>query len=304
MSDATWLAELPRHGWQQRFQTLGHLFEARSEYQRIEVWQTVPFGRTLVLDGAVQTTEQDEFIYHEMLVHVPLCTHPRPERVLIIGGGDGGCLRRVLQHPVREAVQVEIDAAVVEVSRRWLPSISAGAYDDPRARLVIGDGLAYLEAGGEAFDVILVDSTDPVGPATLLFGERFYRAAAARLRRNGLLAAQSGSPLLQLNELRQAVAALEAIFARVGVYLANIPSYPAVLWSFALASATVDPARLSPARAARRLAEQGITPRYYTPALQRAAFALPSFLKRLLEERAASVSDAPIRALSGQPASD
>ncbi|MBI4492547.1 MAG: polyamine aminopropyltransferase [Chloroflexi bacterium] len=291
-------------GWQQRFQALERLFAANSAYQQIEVWETMPFGRTLVLDGAVQTTEQDEFIYHEMLAHIPLCAHPRPERVLIIGGGDGGCLRRVLQHPVREAVQVEIDALVVEASRHWLPDISAGAYDDPRARSIIGDGLAYLEAGGEGFDVILVDSTDPVGPATLLFGERFYRAAAARLRRNGLLAVQSGSPLLQLNELRGAIASLEAVFARVGVYLASIPSYPAVLWSFALASATLDPARVSVARAARRLEERGITPRYYTPGLQRAAFALPAFLKRLLEERAASVSEAPIRALSGQPTRD
>lgn len=301
MSEAQWIAEPPILGWQQRFQVSSRLFRTRSAYQQIEVWDTAPFGRTLLLDGVVQTSERDEFIYHEMLAHVPLLAHPNPQRVLIIGGGDGGCLRRVLEHPVREVVQVEIDAAVVEASLKWLPGISGGAYDDPRAQLIIGDGFAFLEETGQAFDVILIDSTDPVGAAIPLFTDRFYKAAARRLRRGGLLVTQSGSPLLMAAELTRVVRLLETIFQRTSVYLANIPSYPAVLWSFTAASQTADPRGASPSRVAQRCAERAIRPSYYTPELQRAAFALPSFLKQSLGEPGPDGIAAPIRSVSRVP---
>lgn len=297
MSDAAWLAEPPLLGWQQRFRVRDRLFDQRSAYQRIEIWDTVPFGRALLLDGAVQTTQQDEFIYHEMLVHIPLVAHPNPRRVLVVGGGDGGCLRRVLEHSVREVVQVEIDGQVVAACRQWLPDISAGAYDDPRCTLIIEDAVNYLEGPGGAFDVILVDSTDPVGVAVPLFTERFYRAAVKRLALGGLLATQSGSPLLMAGELGRVVRLLAVHFVDVGVYLANIPSYPGVMWSFCLAGLSSAASRKSPTSAVSGKGRRAIEGRYYTPELQQAAFALPTFLQHLIREPAYGAATAPVCAV-------
>lgn len=300
MTDSGWLAEPPLSGWQQRIQATACLHDEQSAYQRIQVWETVPFGRALVLDGAIQTTQQDEFIYHEMLAYLPLLAHPEPRSVLVVGGGDGGCLRRVLEHPVERVVQVEIDRAVVDACLRWLPDISAGAFDDPRAELVIADAMAYLDQAGESFDVILVDSTDPVGAATPLFTERFYRAAARRLRPEGLLVTQSGSPLLMAQELRRVVTLLSRAIGPASVYLASVPSYPGVVWSFTGAGPGAGPARGSVREAARRSAEAGLRPRYYTPELQQAAFVLPAFLHRWLSSRTDGRVDLPLRSLPGE----
>ena len=294
-----WFAEAPRGGFQQAFAVRAELYRGASRYQEILVLDTEPFGRTLVLDGAVQTTERDEYVYHEMLAHPALCTHPEPRRVLVIGGGDGGCLRRVLEHPVDLAVQVEIDRDVVEVSQRYLPTIAAGAYADARARLLIADGVQYLTEGDERFDIILVDSTDPVGPAAALFAEPFYRAARRALGDRGVLVTQSGSPLLMAEELRATVAGLRAVFPIVRPYLANVPSYPGVLWSFCAASVASDPLAVGPGAVAARLAASGIVTHYYTPELHRAAFALPAFLGRFLADLVPDGNEAPRAAVSG-----
>jgi spermidine synthase len=229
----------------------------------------------------------DEFCYHELLVHIPLLAHPNPVRVLIVGGGDGGALRHVLTHPVRQAVQVEIDELVVTACREWLPELAGGAFDDPRATLIIGDGLAYLRDVTEQFDVILVDSTDPVGPAEGLISEDFYRLCASALAPDGLLAMQTGSPLLMRDELDAAAARMRAVFPVVASYLGHVPSYPGVLWSWTVASKGLDP------REPRREPPAGL--RYYTPAVHRAAFALPAYLT-------ASTSTAPVSS-SAVPAS-
>jgi spermidine synthase len=248
------------------------LWEGQSAFQRVEIIDTVPFGRALVLDDALQTTEADELLYHEPLVQIPLLAHPHPRRVLIVGGGDGGALRHALMHDtVERAVQVEIDRMVVDACLEWLPSLSGGAFDDPRAELVIGDGLAYLRDVSKPFDVILVDSTDPVGPAEGLISEEFYRLAAGALASDGIFAMQTGSPLLMRDELDAAAERMRHVFPIVKTYLGHVPSYPGVLWSWTAGSSKLDPS------VPRRTAPPGL--RYYTPDVHRAAFALPPYLQ-------------------------
>jgi spermidine synthase len=275
-------AEPFRHGWRQVAQVRETLYDGQSDFQHVQVLDTVPFGRMLVLDDATQTSVVDEYVYHEMLVHVPMMAHPDPKRVLVIGGGDGGALRRMLEHPVSKATMVEIDGDVVRVSRDLLPSIAGDAFDDPRTDLIIGDGVAYLRDTTEKFDVICVDSTDPVGPAVELFGEAFYQDARRALSDDGIIVTQSGSPLVMLDELLAAVALMRRVFPVVRTYLTSIPLYPGVLWSYTAASVSRDPSVIDPAAVARRLRANGHPTGWYTPAIHQAAFALPNFLAAAL----------------------
>jgi spermidine synthase len=277
-------AEIPRRGLQQRIELRGRLWSGRSALQHVEVLDTIPFGRALVLDGALQITEADEFCYHELLVHIPLLAHSRPRRVLIVGGGDGGCLRHVLMHSVEEVVQVEIDELVVRVCGEWLPNLAQGAFKDPRARLVIGDGAAYLGSAADQFDVIVVDSTDPVGPAERLISKDFFELASSALRPEGMLAIQTGSPLLMPDELRTARHGLARAFPLAATYVGHVPSYPGVLWSFTVGSKRDDP------REPRRAPT--FETRYYTPDVHRAAFALPAYLNAAFSERDAVLETA------------
>ena len=285
-------AEVFRSGFQQRFALRGRLWEGRSEYQHLEILDTVAFGRALVLDGALQTTQADEFLYHEPLVQIPLLAHPNPKRVLIVGGGDGGALRHVLMHDtVRQAIQVEIDDLVVRACQEWLPELAGGAFEHPRAQLIIGDGLAYLRDVSEPFDVILVDSTDPVGPAEGLISDEFYRLAAGALADDGIFAMQTGSPLLMRDELDLAAERMRGIFPIVKTYLGHVPSYPGVLWSWTAGSKRVDPGQ------PRREPPAGL--RFYTPDVHRGAFALPPYLTAnsqtgTVDAAAASVTRGPI----------
>ncbi|MGQ9572210.1 MAG: polyamine aminopropyltransferase [Dehalococcoidia bacterium] len=281
-----WFGERERIGLEQRIQVRRLLYEGRSNYQTIQVLDTAPFGRALVLDGALQTTETDEFIYHEMIVHPALISLAQPERVLIIGGGDGGCLRRALHHPLREVVHVELDPAVVEVCRRYLPQVSSGAFDDPRLRLVFADGYQFVEEERDPFDAVIIDLTDPFpsGVSLRLFTTEFYQAVRRILKERGLVVTQSSSPLLLTGELLTIYANLKAVFPIVRVYLAPVPSYPGVLWSFTLASVSNDPLAFTEATVRERLDARGIAPRYYGPQVHFASFALPPFLAELLAE--------------------
>ena len=276
-------AEPYRHGWQQSVQVRELLYDGQSAFQHLQVLDTVPFGRMLVLDDATQTSEVDEYIYHEMLVHVPMMAHPHPRRVLVIGGGDGGALRRVLEYPVDKATMVEIDGEVVRVSREFLPAISGDAFTHPRGELIIGDGVRYLRETEERFDVILVDSTDPVGPAVDLFGEEFYLDARRALGEQGIIVTQSGSPLVMLDELQDAVNLMRRVFPIVRTYICSIPIYPGVMWSFTAASASLDPSAVDLQSIAARLRANGQPTGWYTPAVHAAAFALPNFLQAALE---------------------
>jgi spermidine synthase len=251
----------------------------RSAFQQIDVYQHAYYGGVLSLDGFVQTTERDEFCYHEMLVHPVLASRECVERVLIIGGGDGGTLRHVLMHDPREAVMCEIDEAVVRVSREFLPSLSRDAFDDPRTRLVIGDGAAFVAEQSEAFDVIIVDSTDPVGAAVVLFSEDFYQACRRALRPGGVLVAQTGSPMYQGDEFVSALRNMAAAFETTEVYTGFVPAYPGVLWSFT-AGASGEPLSAASAELLKgRLIERGIETRFYTADVHRAAFTLPAFVQ-------------------------
>jgi len=263
------------------FRVTRRIHEEQTPYQHLEVYDTPMFGRMLVLDGAVQTTESEEFAYHEMLAHPGLCTHPRPRRVLIVGGGDGGALEESLKHPLEGATLVEIDEAVVRVSREHLPGVAGEAFDDPRASLVIGDGIEYVERTEEQFDVVLVDSTDPLGPAVGLFSAGFYAAIARRLTADGVVVVQSGSAIYQSDLIKSVRRTLRPFFPIVRTYIAAVIEYPGVLWSFTLASLGPDPLLAAADTIASRV--EGFKLRYYTPLVHQAAFAPPPFLQNRIE---------------------
>ena len=295
-----WFAEPPFRGYHQRYRVRQRLHAEQTPWQALEVLELESVGRALVLSGTLQTSQGDEFTYHEPLVHTPLFAHANPHRVLIIGGGDGGALRHVLLHPsVDRAVEVEIDSAVVAVSRRYLGDISGTAFSDPRTEVVIQDGARYVAETQERFDVILVDSTDPVGPAEALIGEQFLREAHQALAPGGLMAMQSGSPLAQPRECLATVRAFRTTFSIVRPYLSWVPIYPGVVWSWVIGSDEVDPLSIDEVSIHRRLDAMPEQLRVYNPAWHRAAFALPTFLQRLLE-RDEPASDTDLHA-AGHP---
>ncbi|NPA27129.1 MAG: polyamine aminopropyltransferase [Chloroflexi bacterium] len=257
------------------------IFSMRSRYQQIDIVDTFQFGRMLWLDGTVQTSEADHWAYHEMLVHVPMFTHPNPKRVLIVGGGDGGALYHVLQHPVEEAVMVEIDREVVRAARSYLTAIHGRAFDDPRARLVYEDAFTYLAQTQPRFDVVIMDTTDPVGPAMRLFTEDFYALVRRNLADDGIVSAQSGSPWIQPEVVQRNWYAMEPHFAKRALYLGHVPTYPGGLWAFALA--TPQGELYPPLKTLRaRFAARKLRTNYYTPQGHEAAFVLPPFVQRLL----------------------
>lgn len=246
----------------------------QTAFQNLLVAETETYGRLLALDGAVQTTDRDEFVYHEMITHVPLYMLDAPKKVAVIGGGDGGAIREILKHPtVAEAHLVEIDEKVVDAARVFFPEISV-ALDDKRAFVHYTDGIEWVREARD-FDVIIVDSTDPVGPAEGLFQADFYQSIARALSPQGILVAQSESPFLHQDLIRQMKSGMKTAFAHVNLYLAAIPTYPSGLWSFLMASQ-------QPVKPSDRLAHDAIETRYWTPAIQQAAFVLPKFVEDIV----------------------
>ena len=258
------------------------LYDSETEHQRLRVIENPRFGRVLTLDGVVQTTEGDEFIYHEMMAHVPILAHGAARRVLIIGGGDGGMAREVLRHSTIEHVtMVEIDAGVVEFSKHYLPSLSDGAFDDRRLNLVIADGAAYVREAADKFDVIIVDSTDPIGPGEVLFTDSFYGHAKRCLAEGGILVTQNGVPFLQGEELTNTMRAFKALFADATCYLATVPTYAGGPMAFGWG--TDGGARDVPLDTLQgRFAASGIDTRYYTPEAHLGAFGLPGYVAKLI----------------------
>jgi spermidine synthase len=269
-----WISDIVGPGFAQVTQIDEILYDRRSAYQRVQIAHSEVFGRMLILDDAVQTTERDEFIYHEMLVHLPLVTHPSPSRMLIIGGGDGGTLREALKHPLAAVTMVDIDGEVIAASRRYLPGLSAGAFENPRARVLVEDGIAFVHTTTERFDCIAVDSTDPKGPGVALFSDEFFAACANVLTDDGVLAVQSGSLLYQQSLGARVHRALDHLFPVVAPYWAPVPSYPGVLWGFTCASRRADPRAVTPETIAMRLG--AIETRFYSPAAHRAALVIPA----------------------------
>lgn len=276
---ARWFTEYQSPGCGLTLRVTDTLFSGKSDFQDIQIFNTEDYGRALVLDGAIQTTERDEFVYHEMIVHVPLCLHPKPKRVLIVGGGDGGCVREALRHPEVERVTlVEIDGMVVDLCRKYLPKIS-GKLGDPRVQVRIEDGVKFVRAHKNAFDVIIGDSTDPVNMASPLTRAPFFRAAKAALRPGGLYCCQSQGPLFEARGMRRVARTIRKVFPGAAHYLANVPTYPGGVWSFAVASRSGKrPGGMKP-----RPLPKGVKTRYYTAELHRAAFALPRYVQELLK---------------------
>ena len=277
-----WFEETDSDDYRVKLKADRVLYESKTGHQHLVLFENPTFGRVLMLDGIIQTTEKDEFVYHEMLAHLPILAHGRARRVLIVGGGDGGMAEEVLKHSSVEAVtMVEIDGSVVDFSKRHLGSICGGAFDDPRLELVIADGFEYVADCGQRFDVIIVDSTDPVGPGKILFTEDFYRRCHGALNEGGVLVGQLSLPYVFPEVLRNAMARLRPRFAETSCYVITVPTYSG--GQMAVAWACDDPAlRQVPLETLeRRFADAAITTRYYTPEVHRAAFALPAFIRDL-----------------------
>ena len=272
-----------------RFRVEKTLFTGKSPYQQVDVVKTAGHGNLLLNDGVVMISERDEFVYHEMIAHVPLCVHPNPGRVLIIGGGDGGTAREVLKHPsVKRAVMVEIDEMVVNACREYFPEVSC-ALDDPRLELRIEDGIRFVNETTERFDVALIDSTDPIGPAAPLFDRAFYGRAAEVLSDDGIMITQAESPFYDPDLQAPMLNNQRPFFKRLHLYLFSTLTYPGGLWSFGFASKQHHPlADFDPDRAKKIAA---IPTRYYNPGVHRAAFMLPNFVADGLSDVLDPISD-------------
>ncbi len=266
----------------QRVRVSRVLHRDKTEHQDLIIFENPLLGRVLALDGVVQTTEADEHIYHEMLAHVPILAHGRVEEVLIVGGGDGGMLREVLKHGGIAATLVEIDPGVIALCREHLPGLSRGAFDDPRAEVVIADGAVFVAETDRRFDVIIVDSTDPVGPGEVLFGAAFYAGCKRALKPGGVLVTQNGVPFVQPEVIRASHQRLSPLFADVAFYAAPVPTYNGGFMTFGWASDDPAPRRVSAGTLASRYADAGIETRYYNPDLHKGAFALPNDIRALI----------------------
>jgi spermidine synthase len=251
-----------------------------SDFQRIEVLENKTFGRLLVLYGSLMVADNDQNAYNEMITHVPLFAHPAPKRVLIVGGGDCGALTEVMKHPeVEQCTMCELDSKVVETSKQFFPHLTPGL-DDPRANLVFQDGKKYITEGSEKFDVIILDLSDPVGPAADLFQKPFHQTVYDRLNENGILVAQSESPLFDQEAVAAMHANLSDIFPTVRMYTCFMPIYPSGFWSFLFCSKGPHP--LDDFDEAR-WTKLSLTTKYYNAETHRGAFALPQFVKNFLD---------------------
>jgi spermidine synthase len=266
-----------------RYRVKSFLYEEKTAFQHMMLVDTWHYGKMLLLDGMVQTTEKDEFFYHEMMAHVPMVSHPAPKSVLIIGGGDGGVLREVLRHPgVEKAVMVEIDPKVVDFSRKYFPMINNGAFDDPRAELIFADGAVFVEKTDRTFDVAIIDSSDPIGPAEILFTADFYSRVKNLLNPGGIMVCQAGSLQMQEGEQRQVHDILRDIFQFHEFYLYTVPTYIGGLFTSVFCSDQIDPSKIPFETLNERYKALALETKYYNPGIQVGAFSIPGFLKSVI----------------------
>jgi spermidine synthase len=274
-----WYNETLYENYGQRFKIDNIIFEKQTDFQHLIIFENSQFGRVMALDGIIQTTTKDECIYHEMMVHVPIIAHGNAKRVLIIGGGDGGILKEVLKHQtVTDVTMVEIDADVVSMSQEYLPSISNGAFNDSRLRLIIQDGVDFLQLCQEKFDVIITDSTDPIGPATVLFTENFYSEAKRCLQKDGIIICQNGASFLQEREFQETHRLLSTLYQDAWFYLANVPSYIGGFMTIAFATDNTQYRHLPLEIIRTRFASSPFITTYYTPEIHVGAFNLPRYV--------------------------
>ncbi len=285
---ARWIEETFHPHWRVRLAAARVLHEVKTPHQHLVIFQNETWGTVLMLDGVCQLTTSDEFIYHEMMAHVPLMALERPRRVLVVGGGDGGVLREVLKHAsVEKATLCEIDRAVIDLSLKYYPEIAGGCFDDSRADIVIADGLQYVAQTTEAFDAIIVDSSEPIGPSAVLHTREFFTDCKRALKRGGILVTQNGLPFLFPEHLKGTSEIFASLFKATSPYLCTQPCYFG--GPFALNWASDDKSLLdvSAATLRRRMVKRRIAARYYTPDVHRAAFALPGYVAKVVAPRTA-----------------
>ncbi len=277
-----WVNETLYPDWGQRFLVKRELARVKSEFQDIMLFESTSHGRVMVLDGVIQITERDEFVYQEMLTHVPLLAHGAAKRVLIIGAGDGGVLRRVLQHRnVEKCVMVEIDGEVIRLCQEHMPDIAGDAWTNPRGQVIVGDGIDYVrQAEAGSFDVVIVDSTDPIGVGEVLFTDEFYHNAARLLSADGLIVNQCGVPFMQADELRETSLRRGKFFADISAYVAAVPTYVGGFMTLGWSAKTKGLREVPVAEIRRRAEAAGIlgTTRYWTPEIHTGCFNLPPYI--------------------------
>lgn len=275
-----WVSENFNDVYRMNYKVKETLYSKESEFQKIDVVSTEHLGKVLFNDGLLMTSERDEFVYHEMITHVPMSSHPNPKKVLIIGGGDGGTAREVLKYEsVEKVVMVEIDPCVIEACKEHLKATSC-ELENSKLELIIDDGLKYVKGTDEKFDVVLVDSTDPIGPAAPLFDIGFYSDINKCLTENGIVVSQCENPFLAMDMQRKLLSIKASLFNKVAVYNYSNITYPGGLWSFSFASKTQDPLLNT-----KELPEEiSKTLKYYNQDLHRACFALPQFQKNEIKE--------------------
>ncbi|QOX65374.1 polyamine aminopropyltransferase [Anoxybacterium hadale] len=252
------------------------IYSEKTEFQQVDIMETEYFGKMMVLDGVIQTTTFDEFVYHEMIVHVPMLSHPDPKRILVIGGGDGGSVREIIRHKSVEKVDwVDIDGRVIEICKAYLPEWNSTVWGSPLVEQKTEDGLKHMKESQGMYDVIIVDCSDPVGPGELLFTYEFYKDIFGALKEDGLFVQQTESPFYHRELIKRIQKDVKSIYPITGLYTANIPTYPSGLHCFTIGSKKYDPA--SPVRFA------DFEPRWYTAKTHEASFVLPRFVEELTE---------------------
>ena len=288
MADQRWIAEtlFEPDGLRTSYAVERVIHEARTAHQHLVLFENRTFGKMLMLDGATQVTSRDEFIYHEMMTHVPILAHGKAREVLIVGGGDCGIAEEVLKHrSIRRVTQVEIDASVIAFAKRHFPEFTRPVFADKRFESVIDDGMNYVGATDRRFDVIIVDSTDPQGPGAVLFTSAFYARCRRCLNKGGVVVTQNGVPFLQSGELAASIRHLAALFKDVTCYVAAIPTYVGGHMAMGYATDDARMRRTSQATIAARHRRAGqFATRYWTPAVHKAAFALPRFIEDIVDK--------------------
>lgn len=269
-----WFSEYQSKNVKYSFKVKEVLLQKKSEYQQISVMENEEFGRVLALDNIVQVTLMDEFVYHEMIAHVPLTVHGSPQKVLIVGGGDGGTLREVLKHPVEKAHLVDIDEEVVKTSKKFFPELSC-SYSDPRAEVFHEDGVEFVKKN-KGYDVVIIDSTDPIGPGEGLFSKEFYQAVYDCLNADGLMIAQTESPFFYADFIKRVYGDISSIYKYTNLITAVVPTYPGAYWTFTMGSKSIDPVT----KEIRDMPD--LNTKYYSREIHKSSFILPPFLQKLI----------------------
>ncbi|XP_001359112.3 spermidine synthase [Drosophila pseudoobscura] len=280
-----WFSEIQAELWPGQAFSLkvkNVIHKEKSKYQDIQIIETETYGKCLILDGIIQCTSRDEFSYQEMIAFLPLFSHPNPKKVLIVGGGDGGVAREVVKHPLVEEVhQIEIDERVVELSKQHLPEMACG-FKSEKLKLTIGDGFEYMKKHKNEFDVIITDSSDPIGPAVSLFNESYYKLMKHALKEDGIVCSQGGSFWLDLSYIKKTMSGCKEHFPKVSYAITSVPSYPCGHIGFVIGSLNQNQKFINSVNKIKNFDIEALNLKYYTPEVHDAAFALPRWVQKSL----------------------